>query len=58
MFNENDSPSVSPGFSHEDKENRSPSASDTDEDAVTENDDDASASEVPFGISFRAPSHN
>ena len=54
MFNENDSPSVSLGFLHEDKENSSPSASDTDEDAVIENDDGASASDVPPGTSFRA----
>jgi hypothetical protein len=54
MFNENDSASVSPGFSHEDKENCSPSASDTDEDAIIENDDGASTSEVPSRTLFCA----
>jgi hypothetical protein len=50
MFNENNGGFCKPWL----KENCSPSASDTDEDAIIENDDGASASEIPSGTSFCA----
>jgi hypothetical protein len=46
MLNKNNNVSVSPSVSHDNKENCSPSASNTDMDAIIEN-DDASASEAP-----------
>jgi hypothetical protein len=53
MLNESNDVSVSPSISHEDKENCSPSASDTDMDAIIEN-DDASTSEAPSGTALEA----
>jgi hypothetical protein len=46
MLNKKNNVSVSPSVSHDNKENCSPSASNTDMDAIIEN-DDASASEAP-----------